>query len=210
MRPAARTRLTLVRHAASAANGHGATPTMSGRTDVGLCAEGRRQLAQLAARVATLPRFAAIYSSPLVRAADTARVLGGLVQFCTGLKEIDCGEVDGLPVDDVRARHPAAWAQNLAQRDDDFRWPGGESYRELRRRCLEAVTRIAAAHPGAEVAVVTHAGVINQIIGAIHGAPAAAWEPWRPGNTSLTVVEWHGDTGVLISFDDRGHLTGDR
>jgi alpha-ribazole phosphatase/probable phosphoglycerate mutase len=198
------TRFVLVRHAATAAG----AARMSGRSDTPLSDGGRRQVARLAARIAAGPPFDAIYTSPLSRAVETARALGA-ARPCAALQEIDCGVVDGAPVDEVRSRHGELWAANLAQDDEDFRWPGGESYRELRRRCVAAIARLAARHRGGRVAVVTHAGVISQVIGAIHGRSAAAWEPFRPGNASLTVVDWGDDGGALVSFDDRAHLDAD-
>jgi alpha-ribazole phosphatase/probable phosphoglycerate mutase len=57
------------------------------------------------------------------------------------------------------------------------------------------------------VLVVTHAGVISQILGALRGVRPARWEPLRPGNASLTSVTWQGDGGELLRFDDREHLS---
>jgi broad specificity phosphatase PhoE len=95
---------------------------------------------------------------------------------------------------------------NLRQEDDRLRWPGGESYREFRARCLGALRSLARAHPGGRVAVVTHAGVISQVIGHITGAGAARWEAGRPGTTALTEVEWWRGSARVVRFDDRDHL----
>jgi alpha-ribazole phosphatase/probable phosphoglycerate mutase len=54
--------------------------------------------------------------------------------------------------------------------------------------------------------VVTHAGVISQLLGFLQGIRAAAWEPFRPDNASLTKLEWHGESGALLSFNQRFHL----
>jgi broad specificity phosphatase PhoE len=76
----------------------------------------------------------------------------------------------------------------------------------MRDRCLEAVHRIAREQPGGRVVVVTHTGVISQILGALEGLGPESWERNRPGPASITEVDWIGDTGVLIRFDDRKHL----
>jgi alpha-ribazole phosphatase/probable phosphoglycerate mutase len=54
--------------------------------------------------------------------------------------------------------------------------------------------------------IFTHAGVVNQILGAIAGQSPARWENFRPHNTALTVVEWFGESGRAVQFDDREHL----
>jgi broad specificity phosphatase PhoE len=120
---------------------------------------------------------------------------------------MDCGDADGMSIAEVQRRYPVLWRENQSQRHEEFRWPGGETYSLFRRRSLEAVWSLAADHPGERV-VVAHAGVIGQVLGAIHGLSAARWDAYRPGNASLTEVEWLGATGRLLHFDDREHLAG--
>ncbi|WP_437941705.1 histidine phosphatase family protein [Sorangium sp. So ce341] len=202
--------LFLVRHGRTAGNHGGPATPMSGWTDTPLDAQGREEAEALGRRLARGPAFDAVYASPLSRALETARIAAGAwgpVRPHDGLREICCGDVDGAPIEEVRARHAALWEANLRQDDDDFRWPGGESYREFRARCLATIGAIAAAHPGQRALVVTHAGVIGQIVGALHGVPAARWEPFRPGNASLTSLSWQGERGVLLRFDDREHVS---
>ena len=154
--------------------------------------------------------YAAIYSSPLRRAWDTALGLQeaglGQVIACAELEEIDCGELDGMLLEWVKGRHPGLWAANRRQTDDAFRWPGGESYREFRARCLRAVRRLARMHRGERIALVTHAGVISQILGYIHGFGPARWEPFRPGHTGFTEIQWSRRQAAVVAFDDHRHL----
>lgn len=207
------TRLLLIRHGHTAANS-GAERLMSGWTDFPLSPLGRRQAEALSRRLAMEPAVSALYTSPLQRATGTARALTGLrpppgaFHPLDDLREVGCGEVDGWPVSQVMKQYPGLWEANLRQDDPGFRWPGGESYREFRERCLAAVRRIAAAHPGERIAVVTHAGVVCTVIGWLHGTGPAQWEKYRPGNCSLTEVDWLGDRGTVIRFDDRSHLRG--
>jgi broad specificity phosphatase PhoE len=202
--------LVLLRHGHTAANSGSAEPRMSGWTNFPLSELGRRQAECLSRRLAEAPPVSALYASPLQRASDTARALTSLgkreIRYLEDLREIGCGEVDGWPVSRVRERYPDLWEVNLRQEDPDFRWPGGESYRELRDRSLAALNRIAAAHPGERVAVVTHAGVLSQAIGWLHGTSPAEWSRFRPGNCSLTEVEWAAGCGTVLVFDDRSHL----
>ena len=86
------------------------------------------------------------------------RIVTGMPLRTIGaLREISCGRVDGLRVDEVRARFPALWRRNVAQTDPRFASPGGENYRASRARVWRAIVRIAAAHPGQRAVAVTHA-----------------------------------------------------
>jgi alpha-ribazole phosphatase/probable phosphoglycerate mutase len=204
------TDLTIIRHGHIPSNG--SDGPMAGWTDVPLSPRGRVQMEHLSRHLARGRAFDAIYSSPLSRAADTARALSaaglGPVHFHSGLKEIHCGDVDGMPIGEVQRRFPDLWQENMRQTQEDFRWPGGESYREFRNRCIAAVKAIAAAHLSGHVALVTHAGVISQLVGAIHGLNPARWEAFRPGNASLSELRWRGSQGAVVSFDKRDHLAG--
>lgn len=202
--------LILIRHGNTAGNDGGPNAPMSGWHDVPLSERGRCQAYELGRYLATEVSIEAMYSSPLNRTRETARIaLGSLdeVKYCDGLREINCGDVDGMPIGEVEARYPEHWHANLRQEDDQFRWPGGESYQELRDRCLAVMRAIAAAHAGQRVLVFTHAGVISQMLGAIHRLPAARWELFRPGNASLTYVDWQSDKGDLLGFDVRSTST---
>jgi len=206
------TRLIIVRHGHTGGNEEGLGVRIAGWTDLPLSQLGWEQARALARRFAAASPAAAIVSSPLRRAVDTARALAaphlGPLLLDEGLREIHCGEVDGMPMGEAQARYPGAWAANLRQDDEDFGWPGGETYRAFRARCLAAVERVAAEHAGERVVVVTHAGVISQVLGFLHGRIAAEWESFRPGNGSVTELAWEAGRGTLVRFDDRSHLDG--
>jgi alpha-ribazole phosphatase/probable phosphoglycerate mutase len=204
------TTLLLIRHAQPEGYHCGYPRRLSGWHDVPLSTTGRAHAALLAQRLQIEGLAAPIYSSPLRRARETATTiaarLGSTVADLVQLKEIHCGELEGQLLEQVEQKYQAHWAANLLQRDPEFRWPGGESYREFRARCLTAVAQIAAGHSGQRVAVVTHAGVISQLIGHLHGMSPARWDRFRPGTASVTDLEWRNGNGALLKFDDREHL----
>ena len=173
-------------------------------------ARGRLELKRLRFRFRRSTPFDAIYSSPLRRAAETAMVLtqAGLGPLHTfpALQEIDCGCLDGMSLDYVQRSYPELWQANQRQADGEFRWPGGESYREFRSRCLAAVRRLAQKHPCGRIAVVTHGGVISQIVGYLVGTSPAEWERNRVGNTAVTEIDWERSGGRIVRFDDQAHL----
>jgi broad specificity phosphatase PhoE len=196
--------LVLVRHGHTVMNGGSPDPVMCGWTDLPLTPLGEQQAALLEGTLGA----GVVYTSPLRRARDTARRCAAGVDPIAdpALREIGCGRLEGVPIRQVQRDHPEAWARNAAQTDDDFRWPGGESYAELRRRAVGAISAIAARHPAARVAIVTHAGVITQLLGHLTGTRPARWSAFRVGNASLTEVRWAGDRGELLAYDVRAHL----
>ena len=118
------------------------------------------QVGALARALSAIP-LAAVYTSPLERAIETARAVAvehGLAPVEIGdLREIDFGEVDGLTFDGL----PAELQAGLLTDPTSVRFPGGETYDELRERVCRALDRIVRDHPGRAVAVVSHAGAIR-------------------------------------------------
>jgi broad specificity phosphatase PhoE len=205
------TTVLLLRHGHTAGNDAGPAAPLCGWLDLPLTPLGWQEAERLAGRLAEEPSFAALYASPLRRSRDTATLIGSrtghLLRIDPDLREISCGALEGVPLATVEQQMPRLWEANLRQDDDNFRWPGGESYAEFRRRCTTCLLRLVTAHPGQQIAVVTHAGFIAQVVGQIKGASPARWSCYRPGNGSITAVAYRVQEGpALLRFDDRGHL----
>jgi broad specificity phosphatase PhoE len=204
------TTLILVRHAHVSDNDDGPDGRVCGWFDPPLSPLGLRQLAALRERLAEEPPVTALYTSPLRRARHTALAAAevtGLEPITEAhLREINCGRLDGMLIRQVKSEFAGVWRRNLALDDPHFRWPGGESYVEFRSRALATVQRIVASHPGSRVLVVTHAGVIGQVVGALLGRSAARWDLHRPSNCSLTELHWNQHVATVARFDDRDHL----
>ena len=152
------TTIVLARHGETDWNRQG---RFQGQSDPPLNELGREQARQLAEQLSG-ERFAALYTSPLRRALETAQVvaarLGLSVEPIQELQEIDVGSWSGLTRDEVAGRFPAAyrrWLEFVAG------WHDGETYDELAERVVPAVLRLANRHPGDRVLVVTHGGPIR-------------------------------------------------
>jgi 2,3-bisphosphoglycerate-dependent phosphoglycerate mutase len=160
------TTVYLARHGESDWN---AANRFQGHSDRPLTALGRRQADALADEVAGLAVLTAIYTSPLRRAVDTAAVVGARIGLdpvpLEDLREVDVGAWTGLSRDEVAARFPDALDRWLAGGEG---WEDGESYDAMASRVLAALGRIADAHPGEAVLVVSHGGPIR----AVHAAAA--------------------------------------
>lgn len=186
------TTLILVRHGNTEWNG---LRRAQGHADIALDDIGRAQAEAAADELAGLP-VAAVYTSDLTRALDTARAIAqrhGLeVSVDPDLREIDQGEWTGLTTEEIKARWPELWgpARHYSAR------PGGESPDALQQRALGALRRIVAAHPEGTVVVVSHGGTIRTL-----SAAALGYEGPRAAR-----IRGLGN-GASVSFD--AHLAGD-
>jgi broad specificity phosphatase PhoE len=194
------TRFLLIRHAHVDTNAR-----LCGTLDVPLSVEGRAQLNTLLQGRAISPPDA-LYTSPLARAREVAARLADAwripAEAAAAVREISCGALEGVPIAEVQARYPQLWKRNEQQADDAFTWPGGESYRAFRARVLSGLERIANRHAGQRVAIVTHAGVITQVLGTIRRRSAAVWKADRPAPLTATEVTWlDGTPGDVLSYN---------
>jgi len=162
--------IALVRHGQTEAN---RTGLLLGRSDVPLNDAGRAQATAIAATFDAAP--AAIVSSPLRRALDTAAAIaepwGIDVRVDDRLVEIDYGEWDERALGDVPAD---AWAQWRA--DPMFAPPGGESLASVHDR-VEGCVRELLDGPGGDVVVaVSHVSPIKAAVAwVLGGGPELSW-----------------------------------
>jgi broad specificity phosphatase PhoE len=166
------TRILLARHGETEWNRLG---RWQGHADPPLNATGRRQAETLAAQLEG-DGIAAVYSSDLRRASETARIvadhLGLQMTEEPALREIDVGSWSGLTRDEVRERFPEGFARWLVGEIGH----DGETREELTDRVVAAVEEIAAAHPGQHVLVVTHGGAIRALRRHAAGDPGESLE----------------------------------
>lgn len=137
-----------------------------GHADPPLNEAGREQAHALAAELST-QTFAAAYTSPLRRAAETAAILAGALQLQAvadeSLMEVDVGSWSGLTRTEVEARFTEGFARWL---EYGHGWDDGETYDELGARVVSGLVDISARHPGGDVLAVTHGGPIRSALAA--------------------------------------------
>ena len=181
--------LLLVRHGESLGN----LTRQLQRHDDPLTERGRRQAGELAAFLAQGRSVRAIYTSPLARALETARIIGAAVGTAPvpldGLAEINVGEAAGRTFAEWAEADPAG-ARGFREEGLDFVWPGGESGRQLAARTAATIDAIVSAHHldyGA-VVVVSHGGALGWIIAHLLREPRNEWPRHELHNCSLTEV----------------------
>ncbi len=199
------TRVLLIRHGETAWN---VGRRIQGHMDVALNDQGRWQAEQLR-RALKSEDLCAVYSSDLARAVDTARPVAraaGLpVQPDPELRERCFGRFEGLTYDEVEQGWPQE-ALLWRQREPDFSVGGGESLTVFSARCVAAVTRLAAAHPGQVIAVVAHGGVLDCLYRAAAGMRLQDSRTWALGNASINRLLYHGEGFSLVGWNDVAHL----
>jgi broad specificity phosphatase PhoE len=206
------TRLILIRHAESDAN---ASTNLSekvwqGSSDSPLTIRGELQVAATAAHVATLHRRYAVdvfYVSSLLRARRTAdaisRAIGLPVQVDHALREFDLGDWEGRTFAELED------IENLSKRWEADRYfvpPGGESPYIFQRRIVTAFESLVSVHPDHTVLVVTHGGVIRNLLGLWIGHGPDDWQRWNASNCSITILERRGQTWCPVLLNDISHL----
>jgi broad specificity phosphatase PhoE len=194
------TRLCLIRH--------GQTPdSVQGRcigsTDTPLSAAGVACAERLGNAFRRLG-VDAVYSSRLQRATATAAPLaastGQEVRLAGGLDEIDFGALEGLTFDEVASRHPDLY-QRWMTAPTQVRFPGGESYAELKLRAVASMTEILTRHRGSTVIAVSHGGPIRAILASILEMPDAAAFSIAVELGAVTLVEWNDDRPALLCLN---------
>ena len=160
---------------------------------IGLAPEGRRE-AELAAEWLMRASLAALYSSPMERARETAEP----VVRRTGLKpriledatEVDYGEWTGLSLEELEP-DPRWRAWNSVR--GFGRAPGGETLAEVQARGIGVVDRIRQRHPEESVALVSHGDTIKGILAQCLGIPLEFFLRLEISPGSISTVEFFPD-----------------
>lgn len=181
---------------------------LQGWLDVPLNDLGRQQAHQLAATLADVG-FATVWSSPLVRASETADIITQSLNLpppiChPGLRERHFGAIQGVPKAELAELNPAQYEQIL-RRNPQVACVGGESMDEFAERVLDAFGHIGTCHPGARVLVVTHGWVMDVVTRHISGLPRSAVLHIKRKNGECVWVE--AAQGVLMATDRAHQIT---
>jgi broad specificity phosphatase PhoE len=160
-----------------------------GRTQVPLGADGIEQIKKIAPLIATL-KLEAIYTSPLRRAVQTAKLVaaGTKLPICRseGLNEIAFGEwtgrhFDDLIDDELYRRFIKSPAKTVL--------PGGETISDVQRRGLKVIHEAAQKVPGGRFLFVSHGDVIRAILCHYMKLPLNEYRRLRVDNGSLSALQ---------------------
>ncbi len=185
-RPPSPTTLVLVRHATTTTTGK----ILPGRAaGLHLSESGRDEAAATAKALASLDKVAALYSSPLERARETAAAISQVSGIRTvidrGLIECDFGEWTGK---ELKALAKLPEWQTVQQRPSAFRFPEGESFLEMSTRIVETLSTLTARHRGETVIAVSHADPIKAALAHYLGMHLDTFQRLIVAPASVSVV----------------------
>ncbi|GCE19560.1 histidine phosphatase family protein [Dictyobacter kobayashii] len=196
---AATTRLLFVRHGETLAN---RDFRYIGTRDDALSEHGLLQARQLAQTLAILP-VAAVYSSPLQRARQTALPIAEQhqlsVQTIDDLREGNFGTWEGLSRAEVMARSPQDEQQLLAWEQDPTQSPPqGESFGLVQQRVCSAIMQLVQRHPGQTLVLVSHVGPIKVFLCHALDAPLTSLSRFFLDPATISVVDWKNSPLVRL------------
>jgi 2,3-bisphosphoglycerate-dependent phosphoglycerate mutase len=191
--------LILIRHGLPARQ-----VSTSGPADPGLTEQGHAQAQHLASYFAAEP-LEAIYSSPMLRAIETATPLAaaqGLpLLYEDGVAEFDRHATTYVPIEELRAANDQRWRE-MAQED-----PADAA--EFRSTVVTAIEGIIARHVEDKVAVVCHAGVIGAYMAHVLGINMIGRSFFAPNYTSISRVMASRKGGrSVFTLNETSHLRG--
>lgn len=194
------TQLLLIRHGE---NDYTRTGRLAGWTPgVGLNEAGRKQAQALAEKLKAAP-IAAIYSSPLERARETAAPLAEAkkldVQIVEGLGEVQYGQWQGKSL--KRLARTKLW-RTVQGLPSAMQFPEGETFRSVQSRAVNAIEALVQAHPKDLVAVFSHGDVIKLVVAHYLGLPLDLFQRIMIATASTTILRLGHGQPALVKLND--------
>ncbi len=203
-------RILLVRHGETVWNQEN---RWQGQADVPLSDNGRDQSWRLARRLREEKQTVqAIYTSDLMRAVETAAIVGetfGIPPTIeSGWREMNIGTWSGLRTAEVIAQNPEEWERLRA--GEDLPRGGGETFAHFQARLVQAAQDLVHKHAGEQVLVVSHGGAVRAFLLYCRGLDMSQFRRIdKIGNTGLSKVTLTTDGKAIIHHvNDTNHLDG--
>jgi broad specificity phosphatase PhoE len=201
-------KVILVRHGESVWNRE---RRIQGSLDPELSDRGRRQTDLLVShlRAHLTPAVAAIVTSPLRRAAQTADQIAAAYHLPVvpdaDLREMSLGRWEGMTVSEIQAAYPGCY-ESWLEDPLAFPAPGGEDLRAFERRVVGALERVQGAHQGGDLILVSHGGVIKALLCFALGLDARYLFRLKQDNTAVNQIELDGRVRRVLLLNDTCHL----
>jgi broad specificity phosphatase PhoE len=191
-KPPPATLVLFVRHGVTATTGK----VLPGRArGLQLADAGRAQAEAVAERLAGLKKVAAVYTSPLERTRETAAPIGARlgvkVTAERGLLECDFGEWTGEELK-VLFKRPE-WA-TVQRYPSGFRFPSGESFREMSTRVTDTVARL------------SHADPIKAAVADAAGTPLDLFQRIVISPCSVSAIAYTDGGPIVLTVNSMGDL----
>ena len=169
--------LHIVRHGRTEMNASG---KLLGRLDPSLDDVGIHQAERLAA---SFGKIDLLFSSPLLRTRETAEAFGMPIEIDERWVEMDYGELDGVPMNEVDPKIWESWRSDL-----DWAPTGGESHRQVGKRIREACEGLSPQIKNKEIVVVSHVSPIKAALAwTLNVGDEVAWRSYVSPASVMTI-----------------------
>ncbi len=188
------TELWLIRHGETAWSKSG---QHTGRTDLALTEVGIEKARGLG-RLIGGKQFAAVFSSPMQRASETARLAGfNNVIVEPGLCEWDYGDYEGRTTPEIRKDRPGwhLWNDGV---------PNGESIEQVARRANDGIEKAVNAASGGAVALFAHGHILRILAACWIGLEPHAASLFALSTASVSVLSYERETRVISRWNQTG------
>ncbi len=200
------TRFLLIRHGQTEWN-RGAE-RFRGHADLPLNETGLAQAQQIAARLVD-EKIAALYSSPLQRALQTAQPLADArhleIQKHDGLLDINFGALEGMTIEEARHAFPEVIEKWIVA-PGHVKFPKGDSFKTMRTRIEAMLDELAAKYAGETVALVSHKIVCGAMLCVVLGLSADALWRIQQDNACMNAFEKRDAGWVVTLMNETTHL----
>jgi phosphoserine phosphatase len=198
-------RLILVRHGDTA---EGREQHFLGRQEVPLSEEGRLQ-AEAVGRTLAGESPAAVYSSPLGRARDTALIIasphGLSITPEPAFTELSFGAWEGLTTAGAQRAFPDVYARWRTE-PHTVRFPGGEDLDAAGARVRAGLADLAGRHGGQTAILVSHGVIVRLIVlDALGLSPDRLWTVAAQAG-GITEIEYGTSWATVHRMNTRQHL----
>ena len=201
------TLIILARHGQTAWNRE---ERFRGHADIPLDETGFAQAEAVAKRIAGQWKPDAIYAGPLSRTLQTAQPTAQLFHLTVrpdpGLIDADCGEWQGLTLDEARQRDPSRFDAYLHS-PRSFQFPNGESLEAARLRAFQRVSELANEHSGQTIMMVSHTALNRLILLSALGLDSGAFWKIRQDTCAINVIEMENESITLSLLNETSHLS---
>ena len=202
------TTLYLVRHGSTPANEHKPRMLQGSGVNGGLSELGRRQAASVAQWFRQV-RVDVVYSSPLVRAVETANEICRSIEremtTVPELVEVDVGQWERQTWDSIKASYPEEYARFHAD-CSRHGYLGGESYSDVQQRVVPAFTRLLEQHVGQSITIVAHSTVNTVYLATLLGLDVKMARKLPQENCAVNVIQFKDGVAQLVTMNSVFHL----
>ena len=204
--------LYLIRHGATE-NNLARPPRLQGcGINGGLSEAGRRQAEKTGRFLAELP-VAAVYTSPLARARETAEAIAKPhqleVETIADITEADVGDWEGHSWEEIEQTDTDAYRAFMTDASV-HPYLGGENMQSVYDRSAPCFEKLMAENLGRTIVVVAH-NVVNRVyLATLLGLPIARYRSVPQDNCGVNLLRYRNGRARVVSVNGLFHLSGDR